>query len=103
MLMLKTAFAAALVSGVVTLSPLSFAASDFRVAQATTTPATTPPASTPTPSAPQPKTKAKSLTPQQQKMKVCAGQWTEEKTKTGEKGRTAYRKFMSQCLKKPAA
>jgi len=37
-------------------------------------------------------------TPQQQKMKDCGAKWQEEKTKTGVKGGTAYRKFMSECL-----
>src|SRR5262249_37445864 len=39
------------------------------------------------------------MTPQQQKMKDCAGKWQEEKAKTGRKGRTPYRKFMGECLK----
>lgn len=42
----------------------------------------------------------KALTPQQQKMKVCAAQWKDEKAKTGAKGRDAYRKFIGDCLKK---
>ena len=45
----------------------------------------------------------KQLTPQQQKMKDCAAKWQEEKAKTGAKGRAAYRKFMSDCLKKAPA
>ena len=44
----------------------------------------------------------KPLTPQQQKMKDCAGKWKEEKANTGVKGRVAYRKFMGECLKKTA-
>ena len=42
----------------------------------------------------------KKLTPQQQKMKDCNAGWKDEKTKTGAKGKDAYRKFMSECLKK---
>jgi psiF repeat-containing protein len=44
----------------------------------------------------------KPLTPQQQKMKDCAAKWKEEKANTGVKGRAAYNKFMSECLKKTA-
>jgi hypothetical protein len=44
----------------------------------------------------------KPLTPQQQKMKDCAGKWKEEKANTGVKGRAAYNKFMRECLKKTA-
>ena len=43
------------------------------------------------------------MTPQQQKMKDRAGKWRDEKTTTGAKGRTAYRKFMGECLKKATA
>jgi hypothetical protein len=42
----------------------------------------------------------KQATPQQQKMKDCAANWKEEKTKTGAAGGEAYHKFMSGCLKK---
>lgn len=42
---------------------------------------------------------AKPLTPQQQKMKDCAGKWKEEKSAKNVSGRTAYNKFMSGCLK----
>ena len=35
------------------------------------------------------------MTPQQQ--------WQDERVKTGAKGRTAYRKFMGECLKKAPA
>jgi len=45
----------------------------------------------------------KQVTPQQQKMKDCAAKWKDEKTSTGAKGREAYSKFMSGCLKAPAA
>lgn len=41
----------------------------------------------------------KKLTPQQQKMKDCAAKWKAEKAKTNVKGRDAYKKFMSACLK----
>ncbi len=41
----------------------------------------------------------KALTPQQQKMKDCAGKWGEEKKTKNVKGRKAYNEFMSGCLK----
>ena len=41
----------------------------------------------------------KPLTAQQQKMKDCAVKWKDEKAKTNAKGREAYGKFMSGCLK----
>jgi len=41
----------------------------------------------------------KPITPQQQKMKDCAAKWKDEKAKTDAKGREAYSKFMSGCLK----
>jgi hypothetical protein len=78
--MLKTVLAAALAASLVAaLAPPAFAASEMKVAEATAT---------------------KPLTPQQQKMKDCAASWKEEKAKTGVKGGAAYRKFMSECLKK---
>jgi hypothetical protein len=46
-----------------------------------------------------PKKVAKPLTPQQQKMKDCAGKWKEEKAAKKVSGRAAYNKFMSGCLK----
>ena len=47
-----------------------------------------------------PKTEAaKPLTPQQQKMKDCAGKWKEEKATKHVSGRAAYRAFMKECLK----
>jgi hypothetical protein len=42
---------------------------------------------------------AKPLTPQQQKMKDCAGKWKEEKATKHVSGRDAYRAFMKECLK----
>lgn len=42
---------------------------------------------------------AKPLTPQQQKMKDCAGKWKEEKAQKHVSGRDAYRAFMKECLK----
>ena len=41
----------------------------------------------------------KPLTPQQQKMKDCAGKWKEEKATKHVSGRDAYRAFMKECLK----
>lgn len=42
----------------------------------------------------------KKLTPQQEKMKECGAKWQEEKKAKNVKGREAYRKFLSTCLKK---
>ena len=84
--MMKNVLAAVLAAGLVTaLAPSILAAPEMRLAEAKDA------------------AKAKPLTPQQQKMKDCAAKWTEEKAKTGAKGRTAYRKFMSECLKKAPA
>jgi hypothetical protein len=47
----------------------------------------------------QEKTQEKKLTTQQQKMKDCATKWKDEKARTNAKGREAYNKFMSGCLK----
>jgi len=81
--MLKSVLAAALAAGlVVAVAPPGLAASEMRLAE---------------PAPPKP------LTPQQQKMKDCAAKWQDEKAKTGVKGRTAYRKFMGDCLKKVPA
>jgi hypothetical protein len=41
----------------------------------------------------------KELSPQQQKMKDCAGKWGEEKKAKKVSGRKAYNEFMSGCLK----
>jgi hypothetical protein len=40
------------------------------------------------------------LTAQQQKMKECGAKWQEEKKTKGVKGREAWNKFRSECLKK---
>jgi Ni/Co efflux regulator RcnB len=48
----------------------------------------------------QDKKEDKQTTSQRQKMKDCAAGWKDEKAKTEAKGRDAYRKFMSGCLKK---
>lgn len=42
---------------------------------------------------------ARTLTPQQQKMKDCGAKWQEEKKAKNVKGNEAYRKFLSSCLK----
>ena len=42
---------------------------------------------------------AKTLTPQQQKMKDCAAKWKDEKKAKNVSGRKAYNEFMSKCLK----
>ena len=41
----------------------------------------------------------KKMTPQQQKMKDCAGKWGDYKKEKNVKGQAEYRKFMSGCLK----
>jgi hypothetical protein len=41
----------------------------------------------------------KKLSTQQQKMKDCGAKWKEEKAAKNVKGREAYQKFMSACLK----
>ena len=45
------------------------------------------------------KKEKKALSPQQQKMKDCAGKWGEEKKAKKVSGRKAYNEFMSGCLK----
>ena len=45
------------------------------------------------------KKEKKALSPQQQKMKDCAGKWGEEKKTKKVSGRKAYNEFMSGCLK----
>ena len=45
------------------------------------------------------KSAKKELSPQQQKMKDCAGKWGDYKKEKKVKGRAEYRKFMSGCLK----
>ena len=40
------------------------------------------------------------LTVQQQKLKDCGAKWQEEKKAKGVKGREAWNKFRSECLKK---
>ena len=42
----------------------------------------------------------KPMSPQQQKMQDCAAKWKEKKPNSSAKGRVAYNKFMSACLKK---
>ena len=85
--MSKGIVAAALAAGLLAaLPPLSFAVAQVRMAEEAA-----------------PKTKTKQPTPQQQKMKDCAAKWGDEKAKTKAKGSTAYRKFMSNCLKQKAA
>lgn len=44
-------------------------------------------------------TKAKTLTPQQQKMKDCGAKWQAEKKAKGVSGKEAYQKFLRTCLK----
>jgi psiF repeat len=44
-------------------------------------------------------TSEKKMSPQQQKMKDCAGKWGDYKKEKNVKGQAEYRKFMSGCLK----
>ena len=97
--MLKTGLAVALAAGLVTASP-TFAAPEIRMAEATA-PGTSKDAAKDKAKA-EDTAKAKPLTAQQQKLKDCNAKWTEEKAKSGLKGRTAHRKFLTECLKAPA-
>jgi len=85
--MLKTVFASLVAASLSAafVAP-TFATPDVKMAQAAAPKAAAP----------------KQITPQQQKMKDCGAKWQDEKTKTGAKGRAAYRKFLSACLKAPA-
>ena len=42
---------------------------------------------------------AKTLTPQQQKMKECGAKWQDYKKEKNVKGRAEYQKFLKTCLK----
>ena len=42
---------------------------------------------------------AKTLTPQQQKMKTCGAKWQDHKKAHNVKGRAEYQKFLKTCLK----
>ena len=42
---------------------------------------------------------AKTLTPQQQKMKDCGAKWQDYKKEKNVKGRAEYQKFLKTCLK----
>jgi hypothetical protein len=104
--MLKTVLAVALAAGLAAALALpAFAAPEIRLAETTTQDA--PKDATKDKAKAKAKAKdaakAKPLTAQQQKLKDCNAKWTEEKAKSGVKGRTAYRKFLSECLKAPAA
>src|SRR5215211_2778143 len=46
-----------------------------------------------------PSDKAAPINAQRQKRRECALKWSEQKAKTGVKGRVAYRKFMRECRK----
>lgn len=90
--MIKSILAAALATALMT-TPFTPA-----LAQATTQkPAATTAAPAPTPAP------AKKLTAQQQKMKDCGAKWQEEKKAKGVKGKAAYQKFLSTCLKGSAS
>ena len=98
---MKILAATALAVGfVILLARPTFAAPDIRVAETAAPQDAAAPKDATTSKE---KAKAKPLTQQQQKMKDCGAKWTEEKAKTGVKGRTAYRKFMKDCLKNPPA
>jgi hypothetical protein len=100
--MLKTALAVALAGSLAAALALPTAAApEIRLAETTTK--DTSKDATKDKAKARDTAKAKPLTPQQQKLKDCNAKWTEEKAKSGAKGRTAYRKFLSECLKAPAA
>ncbi len=52
------------------------------------------------PAVAQESTPVKKVSPQQQKMKDCAGKWKAEKAAKQVSGQAEYRKFMSACLKR---
>jgi psiF repeat len=82
--MFKTVSAAALAAAlVVALAPTAHTTPDMKITEA----------------APNPPAQQQ----QQQKMKECNEKWKEERASTGAKGGTAYRKFLSACLKKTPA
>jgi hypothetical protein len=93
--LLAAAMSAAIVVAGATVPSVSEAAPGIQVAQATQ------PKSSDSKSKSSKSSKAaeKKLTPQQQKMKDCAGKWNARPDKSKVKGRDAYRKFMSVCLK----
>lgn len=74
-----------------------------RPATTTAPPAATAPAK-PAPAAPAAATGKKKPSEkqlaQQNKMKGCAKEWGEYKTKTGKSGKAEHQKFMSECLKR---
>ena len=74
-------------------------ASAFLVAAAAPAPVFAEMAKETTKKAEKKETKKKELTPQQQKMKDCAGKWGQEKKTKKVSGRKAYNAFMSGCLK----
>jgi hypothetical protein len=79
--MFKTVLTAALAAALVAaLAPATLATPEMKIAEAAVNPTT-----------------------QQQKMKDCNEKWKEERANTGAKGGTAYRKFLSACLKKTPA
>jgi len=79
--MLRTVLAAALAAALVAaLAPTALATSEVKIAETAPTPQQ-----------------------EQQKMKDCNEKWKDERARTGAKGGTAYRKFLSACLKKTPA
>jgi hypothetical protein len=79
--MFKTVLTAALAAALAAaFAPATLATPEMKIAEAAANPTT-----------------------QQQKMKDCNEKWKEERANTGAKGGTAYRKFLSACLKKTPA
>lgn len=70
------------------------------VPKAETKPATKTGTSSPTAASDKAAKPKRPLTAQQQKMKDCGAKWQEEKKTKGVKGREAWNKFRSECLKK---
>ena len=82
------------------ISAALFAAVPVSQASAQTAPAAKPAAATETKKDSKAAAKPeKKLTAQQQKMKDCGAKWQDEKKAKNVKGRDAYRKFLSTCLK----
>ena len=92
--MMKRALAFAISAALFAAVPVSQASAQ------TTAPATKPAAAQDTKKEKKSEAKPeKKLTAQQQKMKDCGAKWQDEKKAKNVKGRDAYRKFLSTCLK----
>lgn len=79
--------------------PATTTAPPAAAAPAKPAPAAAKPA-TPAPAATDKKKPSEAQLKQQNKMKSCAKEWGDYKTKTGKSGKAEHQKFMSECLKK---